>query len=118
MNKKALLIIFLAIGLSGCSLLKSSNKNSILGKWKAQSEVTNGKIKNINKEEYIQFFNEGTMIHIKIRSAWEEIKKANYTILKNGKLAINREGRELVLDYKINSHLDLIGMKKNNRNYE
>ncbi len=60
MNKKVLLIIFLAIGLSGCSLLKSSNKNCILGKWKFQSEVTSGKIKAIETEEYLQFFNEGT----------------------------------------------------------
>ncbi len=104
MNKKALLIIFLAIGLSGCSLLKNSNKNSILGKWKAQSEVINGKVKNVNKEEYIQFLNEGTMIYVEIRSGLERerVKKANYT-LKNGKLIIiNKKGKEFILDYKIN----------------
>ncbi len=118
MNKKVLLILFLAIGLSGCSLLKSSNKNSILGKWKFQSEVTSGKIKAIETEEYLQFFNEGTMIHLEVskRSGLEKIIKTNYTLQKDKLTLINKtNGKEHTLDYEVNGDTLILTDKNNDK---
>ncbi len=118
MNKKVLLILFLVIGLSSCSLLKSSNKNSILGKWKFQSEVTNGKIKAIETEEYFQFFNEGTMIHIEVwkRSESEKIIKGNYTVQKDKLTLINKKnGKEHTLDYEVNGDTLILTFTNNDK---
>ncbi len=114
-KSKTILIIFMAIGISSCLLLKGTNKNPILGKWFFYSKGIFGeKMKDVRvrcgERESLEFFKDGMVERTTFKvfsDCKKRIEKKKYT-LKDGKLIIYNKNKEEVADYLIGGDTLLI----------